>query len=194
MPDATTLVSVTDLKAYLQETSSTNDTIITAIRDAVDKIIPKYVGRDILATTYTEYHDGDGSRLHVKHYPIISVTSIEDDTTRVFAGGASTVISSSYYISNDQNSWDAGIVELFNWAFQRGRKNVKIVYVAGWSTIPADLAHAAKLICAKEYKIQSKLLLGEISQSVGDRTVTLDMETFPKQAVQILERYRRIGV
>lgn len=198
MPDATELVAVADLKTYLAITSSTLDAKLTAVKADIEAMVKTYCGRDLLvpSTPYTEYYDGDGSqRLIVNQRPIISVTSIYLDPSSLFTAG--TLVpnlnsgSPAELISN-QRQLNAGIIDLFSYAFYRGRRSVKITYSAGYATVPADLQRAVKLICAKAWKMQDLQMTGQISQQVGDKTVTYEPDTWPKEAAEILRLYRRI--
>ena len=193
MPDATELCSVSDLKAYLQISGATSDSILAAIKASVEAFVKSYCGRDFLAADYTEYYDGDdGIVLRVDQRPIISIASIYSDPARLWAAG--TLIPASDYNALDLRDMNAGLITLSGYRFIRGRKATKITYHAGYSTIPADLAHAVKLISAKEYKIQDKRLTGTLSQQVGDMTITMEVEAIPKNALEILNRYRRMSI
>lgn len=192
MPDATVLVSLADLKTFIKATTSGSDGIIQSIKDGVEAAVKSYVGRDLIVTSYTEYHDGDGgSRLVLAQRPITAVTSVYADPARLFE--AHTLIPASDIITGDARAWAAGIIELYQYRFLHSRKGTKVVYSAGYSTIPADLALAVKLICAKVWKIQDKSMAGQLSQTVGDQTITFSLEDWPKDAVATLKKYRRLS-
>ncbi len=200
MPDASELVSLTNLKAFLSISSSGKDTILQAIKDGVEAAVMRYCDRDLLvpSTPYTEYYEGDGShQLIVDQRPVISVTSVYIDPSRLFP--AATLVpdlntGSPSELVSTASQLRAGIIELFNYAFLKGRGSVKITYSAGYSVVPADLQLAVKLICSKEYKVQDLGMSGQVSQQVGDKTVTFAVDTWPKNAVEILDRYRRMVV
>ncbi len=79
--------------------------------------------------TLTEYHDGKGiEKLLLKHWPIISISSLYDDANRDY-GSNSLVATDDYEIMNA----DAGIVRIFDQVFGNNQTNVKITYIAGWS-------------------------------------------------------------
>lgn len=191
MADATELLSLANLKVYLKITSVGKDDILTDIKDFVEDWAKKYCGRDFLITTYTRYRDGDGTdKLNVDQFPITAITSIHSDASRGF--DSSTEIVAANIIKNDSESWDAGLIELFEASFVRGKKNIKIIYEAGYSTVPQDLQFAIAETCAKVFMVQDKRLFGQISQQVGSRIVTLDIEEVPKRALSTFKRYRHI--
>jgi len=192
MADATELVSLANLKAWIRNTTADKDAILQSIKDGVEEWVKNYCQRDFIIATFTEYYDGDGTtELLVRNNPITWITSIHDDGARDF--GDASLISSDNIISNDAEGWAAGIVELFLDSFSRGTKNIKIIYLAGYATVPADLQMAVKKICAKIYFEQDKGLAGRVSQTVGDKVIELSLDTIPKDAKLILDSYRRIG-
>ncbi len=189
MPDATELVSTADLKAYCQITTATYDGILASIKASTEQWVKTYCRDPFLVAARTEYHDGNGkATLRLRHYPITTLTSVHIDSDRTF--GAATLVGASYLITSDINNAQ-GVVELFNKVFSEGQKNVKVVYSAGLSVIPADLAHAVKIIVAREWLLQDKKLTGQTSQSLGDKTVSLNLEEIPRNAWDILNRYQR---
>ena len=193
MPDATELVSTANLKTYLQITGSTYDTALEAIKDAVEDWVKGFVDRDLLVTAYTEYYDGDGSGLlRVRQYPITSITSIHADPARLFA--AATLIPSSDLITDVDQNDNIGIIELYTYRFLRGIKNIKVIYSAGYSTVPDRLQYAVKLMCAREWTIYEKRLAGMTVQQIGEKSVTMEIDAIPKAAMDILNKYRRIDL
>lgn len=200
MPNATELVSLVNLKAFLNITGATKDTLLQAIKDGVEASVGNYCDRSFLipSTDYTEYYDGDGTlELILNQRPIISVSEIYIDPSCLFAGA--TLVpnlnsGSPAQLISSTRDLNAGRVRLFMYAFLRGRRSVKVTYSAGYATVPADLQHAVKLICAKEFKVQDLGMSGQVSQQVGDKTVTFSVDTWPKNACDILDRYRRFEV
>lgn len=188
MPDASELVSTTDLKAYLKVTTSTYDTILASIKASVEAWVKTYCRDPFLVVSRTEYYDGNATTtLRVRHYPITEVTEVNIDSARSFAAATEYT---DYVIASDLNN-NQGVIELFGQLYPAGQKNVKVIYKAGHSTIPADLAHAVKIIAAREFILQEKQLTGQTAQSVGDKTVTLNLEEIPRNAWDILQRYQR---
>lgn len=189
MPDATELVSTADLKAYCQISTATYDGILASIKASTEQWVKTYCRDPFLVAARTEYHDGnDKAILRLRHYPITTLTSVSIDAARTFA--ASSLVPASQLIDSTLNSAQ-GVVELFGRVFPSGQKNVKVIYLAGLSVIPADLAHAVKIIVAREWLLQDKKLTGQTSQSLGDKTVSLNLEEIPRNAWDILNRYQR---
>lgn len=190
MPDATELCATADLKTMLGITSSSQDSLLALVKDGVEAFAKTYCGRDFLSASYTEYHDGDGSSiLRVFQRPILTISSIYADPARIF--DAASLIPASDIISDDEAKRN-GYVELFTYRFLQGRKGIKITYTAGYATIPSDLSAAVRKIACQQFKVADKKLYAEISQEVGDKRITLNPDAYPKDAMMVLDRYRRI--
>jgi hypothetical protein len=191
MPDATELCSLADCKTLLGLTTSAQEAVVTLVKNGVEAFVKNFCGRDFIVTTYTEYPEGDGGNsIRVRQYPITSITSIHIDASREFT--AASLVPATDYIT-DPRMREIGWIDLYAYQFSRSRGANKIVYVAGHSTIPYDLSMAVKAIICKQYKVIDKKMFAEVSQSAGDMTITLSPDTFPKDAMEVLMRHRRIA-
>lgn len=176
------LTTLDNLKLALDLTNDADDTLLEEIILRESKFMESYCGRVFKQDNYTEYHDGEGeSSLFTEQYPIISVTSIHDDTLRVF--GAGTEIASSYIIVRE----DIGLVRLDGTTFQSGMDNVKVVYSAGYATIPEDLESACIKLSMADY-IEQK---GGINAIEGE-TVVYKPFNLRKEATKTLDLYRSL--
>ena len=187
------LTSVADIKTLLEIAAgdTDDDALLSTILDANDAYVKKYCRRSFESSTFTEYHDGCGvETLRVNEWPIISITSIHDDTAHEW--GSDTEIASTDILSYSQKNKDAGIVELDGVNFANGRQNVKIVYVGGFSTTDlgtggkaADLVDAVKRLCQADYLSQKTAL-----NSTGDSET--DPDEIRDRAHKKLDKYRRL--
>jgi hypothetical protein len=66
---------------------------------------------------------------------------------------------------------DAGLILLDGTAFQTGIKNIKIVYVGGYASMPADLEQAAIEMAWAAREKGERNLIGVRSRSVADGSV-----------------------
>ena len=149
------LTSTANVKTYMGISGTDDDTLIGQLVSRASNAIENFCNRIFASTAYTEYHDGDGcARIILDHRPIISVTTIHDDLDRTFA--ASSLIAASDYITRD----DEGIVEWLSGNatfpstaayFYDGQLNVKVVYTAGYATIPDAVEQACIMMVAAMY-------------------------------------------
>lgn len=143
------LCTSANVKLWLSINDTNHDTIIAALILSVDSFVNMYCNRTIEAASYTHYFDGNGSKeMFLPEYPINSITSIHDDTERAF--GAAALIASTDYVFYKES----GRVVLFQGGyFTEGFQNIKVVYNAGYSSVPAAIEQAAKEIVAYMFKI-----------------------------------------
>lgn len=183
------LTSVSNVKSYLSINESTDDTILTTLVSQAEKIILDYLGKNIESATYTEYHDGDGTdEVHLKQYPIISVTSLYDDVERVF--NSTTLIAATNYIIYE----DEGIIRLFNdeSSFAVGKRNIKVAYTAGYASVPGDITLAANKLIA--HLFHRRGADGHTQETLGSYSTSYDKSSIPIDVLGILDMYKRIPV
>ena len=132
------LTSLQNFNSMIKNTTDDNDYIINRLITAATHEIENYTKRKLRGRTYgadglsADYYNGEGSpRLYVNEYPIISVTSLYDDTAQTFD-------STSLKASTDYILWkDEGIIELYPAAlkganFTKSVGNIKLIYTAGY--------------------------------------------------------------
>lgn len=144
----------------------------------------KYCDRLFKSRTHTEYHDGEGRDfLMAKEYPIVSITSIYDDSA--WAWGEDTLIDSSSYRFSER------LIVLSQSAtcFGNYRQNVKLTYVAGYTTIPYDLEHSCISEVIKSF--DNITSLGLDSASFGDVSESFTPAAFLPQTKTVLNNYKR---
>jgi len=130
------LAGLDKFKTYIDESGSTYDVLFQDLISRASALCERITKRKLRGRSYTEYQNGDGVSdfVHTIQYPIIGTTAdvdLYDDIDRNFT--------SSYKFADDD--WvldnDEGLIELLSDAsigsvFQKGVKNIKIVYTAGY--------------------------------------------------------------
>lgn len=177
----TTLAKV---KEYLQITDTASDTLLTDLLARLQAWAESYLDRKIESAAYTEQQDGDGtSLLTLKQYPVTAVTSIHDDTLRVF--GADRLIAAADYVTYG----DRGQVKLDGLVFTIGLQNVKAIYTAGYATVPPELVQALCELVADRFR--NKENQGVKSLTIGAYSVAYTDEEIPTEIKAVLDVYRR---
>ena len=185
MSASTDLCTRDSVKTYLGLSGSTYDDTIDALIDAASEAIEAMCGRQFNETTYTEYHDGGGNdRLVLKHRPVSSVTGLWDDLDRDFAD-ASKLDSDDYFLDGD-----AGMAVLLDATFACGTRNVKVVYVAGYSTVPTDIAQACRMLVASWFHRGREGADGLDSRTIAETAQRFATEPFPLPVRRIVRSYR----
>jgi len=156
---------------------STWDTEIGEIVSEVSADLQHRMGRLINDETFTEYHHGNGEAiLYLRQGPMISVTSVETIAYSDGGGGArseSATAIEAYRrlergLASENVDGPAGI-ELIGETFPVGRRNVKVIYVAGYTTVPETLAGQATAACVAAFN--SRSVHGLQSKTHGEVTV-----------------------
>jgi hypothetical protein len=162
------LLTAAQARVYIPGITSAEDTNLDAIILRVGAAIARYLGYPaasagvsptIESTTYTLYSGAgelgvvvsqDGTALLTAPRPITAITSIHDDPDQGY--GASYLVASTDY------TYDAldGVVRLLptatHGAFSSAPYAVKLVVVAGYATVPADIIEAAALTVAHRWR------------------------------------------
>ena len=90
------LDTLANVKTRLGITTSADDTLLGLLQNSADRWIANYCDRDFGGGTYTEYHPGGSEFIHLRNFPVESVTSVNVDAGYVF--GSSTVLSTTAYV------------------------------------------------------------------------------------------------
>jgi len=128
------LVSLGEVKDEigLLPTESELDDILQSMLNEVFSLWEELTERTWELTSLTEYYNGQKnmSKLSMRNYPIISVTSIHDDAERIF--GSDTEIPTADIHFDSPN----GII--FCGGFNVGFQNIKVIYTTGYTleTVP----------------------------------------------------------
>lgn len=182
--------TLTNLKEYLQITDASKDTLLTNLITRCSVALDRYCGREQLKSKqYTEYRDGDGTdTLLMDERPIISVTYLYDDTGRVYA--SESLIDSDDFIVYGKEGMIKLDGDTINYgAFSVGKQNLKIVYDAGYATIPADAELACLIYCGHIFNKAGTE--GHTSLSLGGLSKSFDTRAIPDEVKALVEPFRK---
>jgi len=189
---STFLTSLDRVKTDEGISAATWDTQLSRIIQGVSKAMQNWMRRDIVDTTYTdEVHSGDGwtNAIILKHRPVTSTTTMvvkEDDVT----------VSTSYYTTDT----DAGIIYTVDgyWdtnSWTSGRRNYKVTYSAGFTSVPEDIAMACTDQVRHEFHqtqaAGNRLGLSASTEATGGSSDYLPSSFLPS-VLEIMARYRRV--
>jgi hypothetical protein len=163
--------------------------------DAATLAIEGYTGKIFVQRTITaEQHAAGGNgadrggakRMHLRYYPIVSVTSISDDQTTpaTVAGTDYTILGDIGALEHD-SSWP---VPIYRW---------NVTYVAGrfatMDLVTDDLRLACNMQAADWYRNQPSSIM---SRSKGDNSesfLVTDDELLPRVR-SLLNRYKQVDI
>lgn len=209
------LTTLSRLKLALGKsvTDTSEDDKLLTLLDAAEAAVARYLNRNLLQATYTEYFDGMGRpTLVLSHRPVVSVTGVWVDPVGYYgqsAGGfaASTALTQGADFAliapgtNEKNPgtlrmlsalWDG--TGLSNWP--QGQGNIKVTYVAGYTQVPADVSQAVAMIVGQMIA-QAGNGLPMQSETLGEYSYTLltgASGQLMAGARQLLNAYREVAV
>jgi len=189
--NANALVTLALAKSYLKipalETSQ--DSIVEFFINAASDYIESEIDRKIKSQTITEYQHGRASNILVlKQYPVTAISSFATDSAGKFTGSETIVDPAEYTIGDDGNS----LISLGSF-FPKGYNNLKIVYTAGYATVPSDIQNACLWLVVYYHKMRENGDIGRTSKGKGDESVNILQEA-PMEVKNMFSRYRRLDV
>lgn len=187
--NANALTSILKVKEQLEipALDLTQDGYIERLINAASQQIETYCDRKIKSTTQTKIYDGSGANeLILLCPPIISITSVNFDYERVFD-------SNSLLTANDYALVDDFVLRKHSGSWGRVSQSVKVVFVAGFAVVPADIEDACILLCEYRYRLRNDRRLGRTSQSKQNEQISYTKD-WPSEIYSLLENYKNIGI
>ena len=187
MPSATdySIISIEDVKAALsiKSTDATQDNLLSDLIVNVSDATEVYLNRKVVARSVTsEKWDGDGGSVLMLPAPLVSITTLIDDTT--------TLTLTTDYI------WYAktGKVLRVSGIFTDGPQKITVTYRYGWEKdqIPGAIRLAVLKWVVHEWFALKKDRVGVASKSSGDETITY-IVGIPSDVEGLLLPYRVTG-
>lgn len=177
------LTTLARLKAYLEITGSSKDTLLTMILYGAWKFIEQYTGRKFARATYTSelYSGHDTNKLILKQAPVISgqTFTLQKRVTGLNEDSWETIDTENYWID-----YTKGIITMKT-KFVGGTQNYRVTYTAGYYVpkdsqyqdgtdddldLPYDIEMAIWKLCSAEY--MNRKNQGRTSERVRDMSVT----------------------
>lgn len=195
--DSNALTTLTEVKDYLGLSASTDhDTKLEMLINAASRMVASFCGREFVSQAYAgEFYDGTGTpELVLNQRPVISVTSIYEDSDREFESDDLLVAEDDYVVDLmagvvtrtttslllDEESSDA--------VWTNGFQTIKVTYVAGYATVPFDVQQACVELTAHYFNNRGRLGLN--SMSLGGLSISFGQEGIPKYIQTVLEPHR----
>lgn len=193
------VIAASRVRALLPAMSGTaEDTAIEVMIDAADAQIAHYLrlpetddgGRTLASSTYTlTAPDIVLPSPRVVYLPLVGVsaiTSLHTSTSQVF--DASSLVSADDYRLDSRT----GAIRLKPTATNLSETDgdVQVVAVAGWATLPDDLAQAVAMQARHLWSLRRTQ--GATSTSEAGVSVSLRDETIPAAVIEIIAPHRRM--
>jgi hypothetical protein len=164
---------------------TSDDLAIEMFINAASERIAAWCDRVFIEAEYTELHSGRRQNfLLPNQYPIWSISEIRIDNSRNWSD-AQTLVPSSAYSLSDYNT-----TIQYDGSFPTGYNNIRIIYTAGYATIPSDLKLACLWFVEWFYRHRSREDMGRTTMTKNSESISVLAET-PKMINQILLDYQR---
>ncbi len=190
MPNpAVDLTSLTEVKEHIgiPAVDTTQDARLDKLITRASKRIASYCNRRFIEETYTAYKNGRRSNsILLRHFPASKPTELYIDSSSVF--GPETLVASDEY-----DILDGSIVVMLNGGrFEKGTRNIKIVYTAGYAfaDLPEDIVDNANELVLYQYQKLEERSIGVISKSKQGETTTY-VQDIPQFIKTGLDPYKR---
>lgn len=213
---AQALLTVTELKTLHRWAGDGYDSTLESAINAASRMISTFTGRDHLVTTnvdLTEYHTIPWtawstigtfrSSLNLGEWPVISVTSVHEDTARIYGAASLLVLDTDYNLNKPtgqlvrvQSGAGAG-----RWT--PGYRAVRVLYKAGYAqldglpsgavAIPDDIKEAAAQMALVLFKQHDQQRVGVSSiTDAASGSIQRFMGPMPPSVREMLQPYCRI--
>lgn len=181
------IVSIRDLKAHLNITSTTDDDELAAMLSVATEAAERYCNRSFRRCTIVETHDGDTDAICLWQSPVISVTSVTEN--------GSALTGSDYFVDASAGILYRGsTLARYEWA--DGTQNIIVTYVAGATVPPLAAQHAVKELTRHLWDSQrGTVALPNVGgYDDGYSTAGGSSYTIPYRVRELLDPLRRPGL
>lgn len=202
---ANDIVLLADIKDYLRKTDTNQDNFLQDWLTIISGQIEEYCDRKFREQTITgEIHDGDGTEILYTHY--FPITQLDGATD-------AAKLANLQYRNDPDSAWtdiETDIdhvfldsrnpyIEFYDEVFPLGRRNIKVSYKAGYTSIPADVQRVCIEMVAilwKECNAGGFFRIGEgsVTNSIQGTNFTIQFIDLDKRWKALLDRYRKVVI
>lgn len=188
--------------ASLDPSATAENTVIDRLLTVIEAAIAQYLGFPASSSggtptvedvTYTHYTGAgltvveEGAALMLSVYPVQSVTSVAEDSLWSYE----TAKDSADYVLDGV----IGRIDLTpggSWGTaSTGRRNVKVVYVAGYASVPSPIVQAGYMLVSRVFSLRRTQDKNSISE--GGVSIGLVLDAISPDVAKMLDPYRLLG-
>lgn len=182
------LTDLDSVKKFMSMTGAVSDTddLLESLISRTSTLMESYMGRNILTREYTEYHNGGGVyALFTRQGQITTVSGIWDSSDWEWTDD--TLVDADDYTTVDDN-----YIVLKNTTFNDYIQNCKIIYTAGYSSVPSDIQQACITEVSRMYKNKNSVDI--TSKTLSDGSVSFYDKGFLPLTIITLNKYKRVNI
>lgn len=175
------LATLAGLKAWLGNVGSSSDAQLQTLLTAASAFIKSWTNRDFVQATYTVTKRANRDLMVLDQYPVISVSSVQWQGFTCPAGDPITG-TSGYYVDTPN------ALRLTGYTFPSAP--VRVVYSAGYATIPEEITQTCIELAGEAFKRASHI--GELSKTLGGQeTIHYIHDAANATVLQTLAQYKK---
>jgi hypothetical protein len=184
------LVTWSDIQSYIGAASD-DETMVSFLITAASRWANQYTSRNLASRTYSDedentLYDGDGSKyLMLRQSPVTVISAVYEDSNRDYT--SDTLVDTNDYIYYT----DIGKLLFVDYKTEKGYQNYKVLYTAGYETVPDDLENAITMLVDFWYKSYDTHRFGVKSVGVDEKRITYELG-IPTQVKEAINPYRKI--
>ena len=187
--DPNALTTLEDVKQHLDipVTNIDQDAILERMINAASQKIESFLDRRIKKRSWTEFQDGRrNDRIVLRQWPCEKPTELWNDPSSKFTDTDNQLDPADFELEGDPA---IGVV-LIGRRFSNGNRSIKIVYEAGYDTIPFDLSEACIMTVEFMYDMRSSRRLGTSTKNKNSETISY-LGDLPDFVLKMIEPYQR---
>jgi hypothetical protein len=187
-PNANALVDLATVKYHLDVPidPGPNDNRLQAFINMSSDRISSWCDRIFQSQTYTEYHSGRRSNILLPiQYPITAIVELRMDLDRLWTDPSTLLDITKLFIH------DSGQSVVYDGIFGSGYSNLRLIYTAGYTTIPTDLELACVWMVEWFYRHRTRGDMGRKTVSKGDESISIH-DALPPMVTELLLQYKRM--
>lgn len=179
------LAQLADVKQWLGLAASGDDVLLERLTVAASAFIELELGRPIAETLFDESYDGTGGPAVA--LPLLPGQRVSEVQSLSIDGRA---IPARRAPGGSGFAVEGNLLTLVGERFAPGRRNVHIIYRAGFAAVPPELAQACVEIVGWRYRERERI--GHQSKSLAGETVTFIPRELPTSASALIAKYKRV--
>jgi uncharacterized phiE125 gp8 family phage protein len=194
------LVTLSDLKTFLNMSATNNDAQLSSMITAASTMWVNRVGPVAGSPVFSERYDGGVPTIHLKNTPVQSVTTV----TEVYFNTTNTLTLhqpddvSAFSALNYSIDLTTGLLTRRNYGivtnFADGVQNIHVTYVAGYSSTPEDVKHAVLLLVQHMWETQRGRMVMPNQRADADSWNPAFGFTWPRRVEEIAQSYYTPGL
>lgn len=195
MPVTLSPYALTSLEAVREHlgvppTTLTFDNLLTRFINVATAKIESFCDRKFLRRPTTEYQDGFANdRILLDQWPASKPSEVWIDGSSEFTDVANRLDPSQYELDLSARGEGIGL-SLKGRYFGKGTRNIKVVYLAGFDPIPADLEDACIWMVEFLYDMRGDRRVGVETKGKNQENTTF-LQNLPEIVLDTLNGYKR---